>query len=270
MASKVETETEQLARHLDGDDKYSSEEGAEALLSALGQRGGSLVVFESSYWGKETFGPDGWTEVFFADVAVETDDALKFGSAVDASYILGALAKKNNAETELAKDDAESDFESLGDDYWKSQIREAEHHLTEFDPRASDMLGSGWAPKSKVVFKADRKGPAEYVLFENGENTEVEGHAEDAETVITGTTTVRGNHRRYNKLAIDIPYDEDFNPKEDIDELTWDDYKFTAKYENDNFQCWTADKEPREVASILSEYYDGCAVQEDLLEIYDG
>jgi hypothetical protein len=244
----------------------------ESLINALERTGGHLIVFESEYWGKECFGPDSWVKAVFTDINTETEDAYLLDNAFPASVVVSATQAKERAVGQLMalRNDGDPDHDHLDKRYWASELQSAKDKLNSLRARKLDggELDSGWVPKSKVVFEAQRDGPKDYVIF--GEDAKHRGIKDDAECAIEGTTLVTTRHRRYEKLAIDIPYREDLNPKEDIEELTWEDHHFTAKFVNDNFECWVSDKKPRDVAQTLAQYYDGVAVHETVLNQYDG
>lgn len=265
-----QAEVEALAQHIDGEQGlYEPQEAAEAVIRYLDEHGGTLSVMESAYWGKETFGNDNWTAMFVGEETVTTDKGVKVENAYDANSIIGKFRQIARSQEELEEraESDENDF-TLPDSYWEDKMESAISALSEGDLRHS-RLGSGWFPKSKRLLRVHRDGPMQYVVFDaNGDRER--GHRDDGEVSIPETTPVYTQYRTYTKLRIDIPYDDEFNPKDDIDELTWDDHHFTGKYENDNFVCWTADTEPREVAGILAQYYDGVAVHENILEAYDG
>lgn len=260
---------EALAQHLPDEELFNSEEAAEVMLGFLESSGGMLFILESSYWGKETFGNDGWTEMWIGDVVVETDDGIKVDNAFDAEPILGIFRKFRRAEQEIQeRDESDEDDYTLPASYYEGQLDEALEAVNEGSLARNHELGDGWFPKSKVRFQAYREGPQEFVVYVDDERQR--GVRDDAEVVIDDTTLVHTRHRRYEKLAIDLPYKEDFSPKDDIEELTWEDFHFTAKFDNaNNFECWVSDTKPREVAQILSQHYNGVAVHEDLLERYN-
>lgn len=267
------TPTEELARHIDVDDEFfTSEEAAELILDVLEDNGGSFVVLESEYWGKEAFGPDHWVETFFGHQEHETEKGVKFERCVRTSKLLGALRRRNKAQA-ILDGEHESAYDHLDEAYWEEQLDEAETEIRAFGQRLrrGGSLGGGWLPKSKVIHQVSREGPAEFVVFTEDGETDQRVHKDDAEVTIYDTIVKRTRTAQYTNLAIDIPYDPDFSPKEDIEELTWDDHKFTAHYDHtDTFVCWVADTMPREVASILAEHYESVAVHESVLDNHDG
>lgn len=270
----MSTQTDEIssfAPHITGDEHhgYDAEEAAQHVLNYMELHGGTLYVFESSYWGNEAFGD--WIEMVIADPVVETDNGgLKVKNAIRVSKVVSLLDEWYQAADQLDKYDdpeKEPDFDTFGRQRWEDQVGAAMAKM--WNGVSNDYDKSDWFPASKVVFQTSRRGRPDMVIF-GSDGSRERGVGEDAEVVIEDTTTVRTRHSTYRKLAIDIPYKEDFSPNDDIDDLTWDDHHFTAKYDhNDNFECWTADKMPREIAQILAQHYDGVAVHENILEQYD-
>lgn len=257
-----------LAAHFEDHELQSSEEAAEQLHEQLDRVGGSLLIFESTYWGKECFGPENWVDSVFADIKAETDDAYLLGSAISTSDVLVAYRKKERAVRELIaqRNDVDSEYDSLDATYWASELQNAKNQLGALKEvkRQGGKLGEGWIPKSKVVAEWQGEEPEDFVIF-TGEGQK-QGTKDDAEVVIESTTMVSSRYNRYTKLAIDIPYREDMDPKEYFD---WDEHHFQAKYNGDDFECWASDTRPREIAGILAAHYEGVAVHESLLDRYE-
>lgn len=257
-----------LAAYCEDHELQSSEKAAEQLHEQLDQLGGSLLIFESTYWGKECFGPDHWVDMVFADIKADSGEAYLLDNAISAGDVLAAYRKKERAVQELLaqRNDVDSEYDSLDATYWASELQNAKNQLGALKEikRQGGRLGEGWIPQSKVVAEWQGEEPEDFIIF-TGEGQK-QGSKDDAEVVIGSTTMVTSRYNRYEKLAIDIPYDENKSPQDYFD---WDTHHFQAKYNGDDFECWASDTRPREIAGILAEHYDGVAVHESLMERYD-
>lgn len=264
MSTKTK-EVQEFVPHVEADEHlgYDAQEAANFVLKYLEHHGGTLYVLESTYWGSEALGE--WIEMFIADPSIETDDGIRVQDVTKVSGVLAILNEYYQAKNELTtiKDpDQESKYESIGRSRWENQMEAAIQKM--WHGVGVDHEKSDWFPKSKIVYETSRRGRPDHIIF--SEDGRERGVKDDAECVISDTTLVRSKYATYDKLAIDVPYNEDKNPKEFFD---WETHHFTAKYKNNNFQCWTADKDPRTIAKILAKHYDGCAVHEKLLDNYD-
>lgn len=134
-------------------------------------------------------------------------------------------------------------------------------------------LGKDWIPASKCVDRRDFEGKENMVAF-NAEGAKEPCTRNDYEARIEGTTSVFTKYRTYQKLQVDLPYMDPTPPKQMTEtvfdgdnDLMWETYHFSAKYENDEFQCWTADMDDvRAFAADLAQAIDQpVAVTEEFL-----
>lgn len=213
---------------------YTAEQLGAGIVRYCENTGKSFIVLESAWWGNEKFGT--WEQYFVVDVERTTEKAMQLVNVETLDSVKRAVAQKERAVETIM----EEEVWQYGENYLTETLQESEMLLTGQTPARTLRVDRGWVPSSKVAFRADFEGPANFVsVDETGEWDRL--RRDEPEILIEDTIVTEYGA----KLAVNIrPYMEDkANDLLDahMDGNQWATYHFTGGSLSNGDFTWVAD-----------------------------